>query len=103
MVAGDELTTSMTVMQRKKENSLFSIVSKLRLTADFETSFANTLDEWVNEGKPVKRFDIINLVNYFHNRNNYHSALQKLVSLKFGFVNALVNDPKDILWDYEDP
>ncbi|KAL2529061.1 Pentatricopeptide repeat-containing protein [Forsythia ovata] len=70
------MTTEMAVTQKKKENSLFSTVSKLRLTADSETSIANTLDEWVNQGKPVKRFDIINLINYFRNRKNYQSALQ---------------------------
>ncbi|CAI9763158.1 unnamed protein product [Fraxinus pennsylvanica] len=66
----------MAVTQLKKANSLFSTVSKLRITPDSETSIANTLDDWVNQGKPVKRFDIINLINYFRNRTNYRSALQ---------------------------
>lgn len=69
-------TTAMAVTQPKKANSLFSTVSKLRITPDSETSIANALDEWVNKGKPVKRFDIINLINYFRNRMNYRSALQ---------------------------
>ncbi|XP_073278023.1 pentatricopeptide repeat-containing protein At4g01990, mitochondrial-like [Primulina huaijiensis] len=59
---------------KEKKNLLFNRVS--RLTPFSKTSANDVLDKWVEEGNPVKRFDLVNLIGYCRNRKKFHLALQ---------------------------
>lgn len=63
---------------KEKKNLLFNRVS--RLTPFSKTSANDVLDKWVEEGNPVKRFDLVNLIGYCRNRKKFHLALQVIFS-----------------------
>ncbi|KAI3448487.1 hypothetical protein Pfo_005152 [Paulownia fortunei] len=58
--------------QPRKKNLLFYKVAK----ANSKSSIADILNKWVNQGNEVKRYDIVNLSNYFRSRRNFQAALQ---------------------------
>ncbi|KAG8363907.1 hypothetical protein BUALT_Bualt19G0071300 [Buddleja alternifolia] len=76
------------VSQRKKRNLLFNQLAKAK---NSKSSVADILNKWVNEGNEVKRYEIVNLSNYFRSRKNFNAALQLydwMESSKFEISNA---------------
>ncbi|KAK4428386.1 Pentatricopeptide repeat-containing protein, mitochondrial [Sesamum alatum] len=58
--------------QQRRKTVIFHKVAK----AKSKSSIPQILENWVNEGKEVKRYDIVNLSNYFRKHKNFQAALQ---------------------------
>ncbi|KAG8363906.1 hypothetical protein BUALT_Bualt19G0071200 [Buddleja alternifolia] len=63
------------VSQRKKKSILLYQVAKAK---DSESSVADVLNKWVNEGNEIRKSDFVSLSNYFRSRKNFTTALQVL-------------------------
>ncbi|KAL3638226.1 hypothetical protein CASFOL_017597 [Castilleja foliolosa] len=60
--------------QSKKKSRLFYKV--IRKANSDKTCVTDVLDNWVKQGNEVKRFDVLNITNYFRSRKNFHAALK---------------------------
>lgn len=71
-------TATAAVSKEKKNPSLYYKLSRLKTRPDSESdsSVTQILNEMVNTGKFINRFDIIDQVNLFRKRKNYQIALQ---------------------------
>ncbi|KAI8026511.1 Pentatricopeptide repeat-containing protein [Camellia lanceoleosa] len=68
--------TALTVT-KGKEDSLFRKLSALGSGGSGpDAAVPDTLDEWVKQGKSIKRFDIISCVNHLRKFKKYHHAIQ---------------------------
>ncbi|KAL7205396.1 hypothetical protein ACSBR2_018360 [Camellia fascicularis] len=68
--------TALTVT-KGKEDSLFRKLSALGYGGfGSDAAVADILDEWVKQGKSIKRFDIISCVNHLRKFKKYHHAIQ---------------------------
>ncbi|KAK6143846.1 hypothetical protein DH2020_024194 [Rehmannia glutinosa] len=62
-----------TATQPRKRNLLFYKVVK----ASSKSSVSDILNNWVNQGNAVKRYDLVDLSSYFRSHKNFRAALQK--------------------------
>ncbi|KAL0375831.1 UNVERIFIED_CONTAM: Pentatricopeptide repeat-containing protein, mitochondrial [Sesamum calycinum] len=58
--------------QQRRKTVIFHKVAK----ASSKSSVPEILDKWVSQGKEVKRYDIVNLSNYFRKHRKFQAALQ---------------------------
>ncbi|KAL3515942.1 hypothetical protein ACH5RR_022844 [Cinchona calisaya] len=83
--------TATAVAQEKPKISLFNKFKELNIKPDSDTSkISEVLNEWAKESR-AKRFDVVNQINFFRTRKNYHAALQLsewLESSKIDMNNA---------------
>lgn len=83
------LSTATAAEAKSKEASLYWKLSALK-GADGDV--AETLDNWVKEGKSVKRFDIISCVNQLRRFKKYKHAAQVCIELFVQFPVCLVSE-----------
>ncbi|KAL6557985.1 hypothetical protein OROMI_018335 [Orobanche minor] len=70
----EEPKATATAAQTKKNTRLFyQVVNKAK---SGKSTVSDILTNWVSQGNEVKRYDILNLTNYFRTRKNFHAALQ---------------------------
>ncbi|KAL8553843.1 hypothetical protein ACS0TY_002208 [Phlomoides rotata] len=83
-----EAPSSPAPAKSKRPNVLFDVVVRRRSA---NCSIADALNKWVDEGKHVKKGDLINLSIYFRNYKNFSAALQLhewAESSKLGITDA---------------
>ncbi|KAK6121070.1 hypothetical protein DH2020_045163 [Rehmannia glutinosa] len=83
----EEPTAAATATQPRKRNLLFYKVVK----ASPKSRVSDILNNWVNQGNAVKRYDLVNLSSYFRSHKNFRAALQLydwMESSKLEITNA---------------
>lgn len=80
-------TVTAAVFEEEKKLSLFAKLSRLKIRPELESDsrVTNILNETVNSGKFINRFDIIDQVKLFRRRKNYQIALQVKILHPFFF------------------
>lgn len=80
-------TATATTVPKVKADPLYR---KLLALGGTDANVAETLDEWVEEGKSVKRFDIISSVKQLRKFKKYDHAIQ--VYILYGLTFCLVDE-----------
>ncbi|GFP87932.1 pentatricopeptide repeat-containing protein at1g60770 [Phtheirospermum japonicum] len=58
---------------KKKTRLFYQVINKANSD---KTSVTDVLNNWVNQGNAVRKFDVLNLTKFFRTRKNFHAALK---------------------------
>lgn len=80
------LSTATATVNKDREESLYS---KLLALGEADANVADTLNQWVKDGKDLKRYNAISCINQLRKFGKYNHAIQVTLSLSLSLCMYL--------------